>query len=252
MFRTVILSLSLFLIACGDSNNLDDSLFTRTVEQDSSLEDHESSDSFIEDEKKHEENITTIKTEEEEALSEERVTLRSKILQNSNVSPTALDNAFEFYERNKSLITKKNVMTIFDIEQHSGQRRFYIINLYTGEVRTIHVAHGKNSDTNHDGYATAFSNTNGSNQSSLGFMLTAETYYGGNGYSLKLDGLESRNSRVRQRYIVIHGADYVNPNYSKMGRSYGCPAVSRANNNWVINTIKGGSLLYIYNSRYDG
>ena len=240
-------------MACGNSNNIDDSLFTRTVSEGAQFDEHASEDSGL-DESQGSDDDLLVEDQEliENENNDERVSLRSKILQNSNLSENALDNAFEFYERNRSIIRKKDVMTIFDIGSHSGQRRFYIINLYTGAVSTIHVSHGKNSDKDNDGFATEFSNTNGSNQSSLGFMLTAETYYGGNGYSLKLDGLESRNSRVRQRYVVIHGADYVNPNYSKMGRSYGCPAVSRANNNWVINTIKGGSLLYIYNSRYDG
>ena len=243
-------------MACGNSNNIDDSLFTRTVTEGVEFDEQSSEESLIDDSQSNDDNLLVVESpsadESQDDTDDERVTLRSKILQNSNLSENALDNAFEFYERNKNIIPKKDVMTIFDIESHSGNKRFYIINLYTGSVKTMHVAHGKNSDLDNDGFATQFSNTNGSNQSSLGFMLTAETYYGGNGYSLKLDGLESRNSRVRQRYVVIHGADYVNPSYSKMGRSYGCPAVSRANNNWVINTIKGGSLLYIYNSRYDG
>lgn len=180
------------------------------------------------------------------------MSLRDKVLQNSNVSETALDNALSYYDQNKNLISRKSVISIFDITKHSGKRRLYIIDTKNGNVSSIHVAHGKNSDTNHDGIATSFSNKNGSNKSSLGFMLTAETYYGKNGYSLKLDGLESRNSNVRKRYVVIHGADYVKPSFSKMGRSLGCPAVSRANTDWYINKVKGGSLLYIYHAAHDG
>ncbi len=164
-----------------------------------------------------------------------------------------LTNKAPFYDDNIGIIRNKKVISIFDVTKHSGKRRLYVINTDDGKVSAIHVAHGKNSDKDHDGVATAFSNTNGSNQSSLGFMLTDNTYQSGkNGYSLKLDGLESRNSNVRKRYVVIHGADYVSPNRSKMGRSYGCPAVSRANTDWYIHKVKNGSLLYIYHADHDG
>ena len=182
---------------------------------------------------------------------EPKVSLFDKILQNSDVSEVALTNAFEFYDENHRKIKNKDWITIFDIGQHSGNRRMYVINMNTGDVKAIHTAHGKKSDTNHDGVATRFSNSSGSNKSSLGFMLTAETYSGKHGYSMRLDGLESRNSRVRRRAIVVHGANYVNPNWGKMGRSLGCPAVSWGNRDWVINTIKNGSLFYIFHEDYD-
>src|SRR5690606_40142215 len=58
----------------------------------------------------------------------------------------------------------------------------------------------------------------------------AETYVGGNGYSLRMDGLEPGfNDRARERLIVMHGADYVDPRQAlqqgRLGRSFGCPAV---------------------------
>ena len=115
----------------------------------------------------------------------------------------------------------------------------------------MHVAHGSGSDTNHDGVATVFSNTSGSHMSSLGFMLTAETYSGTHGESLRLDGLEARNSKVRSRAIVVHSASYVDPGLSKMGRSQGCPAVSLANIKDFILKTKNGSLYYIYHSAHD-
>jgi hypothetical protein len=115
----------------------------------------------------------------------------------------------------------------------------------------MHVAHGSGSDTNHDGVATAFSNTSGSHMSSLGFMLTAETYNGKHGESLRMDGLESRNSNVRARAIVVHSASYVDPDLSKMGRSQGCPAVSLANIKDFMAKTKNGSLYYIYHSAHD-
>ncbi len=179
------------------------------------------------------------------------VGLSDKILANSNIPKKALDNAFKFYNKNQSIIRNKRYLTIFDISQHSGQRRLYLVDLNTGAVQTMHVAHGAGSDQNNDGLATTFSNNSGSKMSSLGFLLTAETYIGKHGESLRLDGLESRNSRVRSRAIVINSANYVSSSLSKMGRSEGCPAVSLANIKDFIAKVKNGSLYYIYHGAYD-
>ena len=88
-----------------------------------------------------------------------------------------------------------------------------------------------------------FSNTPGSEMSSRGFYLTAETYQGSNGLSLVLDGLSTTNSNARSRAIVIHGAEYVSPG-SLIGRSWGCPALDMRYYIEVINQIKGGVLIY--------
>ncbi len=179
--------------------------------------------------------------------------LRDKVLFNSDISEIALDNALNYFDQNKAYINNEKIITIFDVTQHSSKKRLYVIDTENGNVRAIHSAHGSNSDTDKNGYATSFSNANGSNQTSLGFMLTGETYYSGkNGLSLKLDGLESRNSRVRPRLVVIHGANYVNENTSSVGRSFGCPAISHTYRDWYINTAKNGSLLYIYHADNDG
>ena len=179
------------------------------------------------------------------------ISLRSKVLANSDLSEKALDNAFDFFIQNHMDIPNQKYISIFDISQYSGNRRLYIINMETGNVSAIHTAHAKNSDVDHDGWATEFSNVNGSNKSSLGFMITAEEYVGKHGRSLRMVGLESRNSNVRSRAIVIHGASYVDPSWDKMGRSLGCPAVSMDNINWVVDALKEGSLFYIYHPSYD-
>lgn len=134
-------------------------------------------------------------------------------------------------------------MGIIDYQQHNSKERFYIVDMESGRVESYLTAHGKNSDPDFDGFATKFSNTPDSLMTSLGFFLTAETYYGKNGYSLRLDGLSSTNSKARERAIVIHGADYVTPG-SKIGRSYGCPALEVRYHADIIDRLKGGSLLY--------
>ena len=111
-----------------------------------------------------------------------------------------------------------------------------------------YVAHGRNSG---EKYATSFSNQEGSFKSSLGFYQTENTYYGKNGYSLVLNGLERGiNDKAKERAIVVHGAAYADPSTiqscGRLGRSLGCPALPLAVSKKIIDTIKGGTLLYIH------
>lgn len=169
------------------------------------------------------------------------------------VSFRAFDQAYNGWKKVKG--QKPDVLTLIDFSKPSTDERLYVFDLKQKKMLFVtHVAHGRNSGGN---YATSFSNVNGSHQSSLGFYLTAGTYIGKNGYSLLLDGLEKGiNDKARERAIVIHGAAYANPSVIKasgrLGRSFGCPALPASLNKAVIDTIKGGSLLFIYadDSRY--
>ncbi|MCB0514677.1 MAG: murein L,D-transpeptidase catalytic domain family protein [Chitinophagales bacterium] len=140
-------------------------------------------------------------------------------------------------------------LSIADFEQASTEKRLYIIDVQKNTlVKQTWVAHGKNSGNN---FAQNFSNTAESYQSSLGFYLTAETYSGKHGYSLRFDGIEQNiNDRARERAIVMHGADYVSKSFiqqqGRLGRSFGCPAVSEEESAEIINLIKDGSVFYIY------
>lgn len=154
-----------------------------------------------------------------------------------------LTEAILYFDSHQEQIKNQRLMGVIDFKQHNSKERFYIIDMESGRVETYLTAHGKNSDPDYDGYATKFSNTPDSLMTSLGFYLTAETYNGQNGYSLRLDGLSSTNSNARARAIVIHGADYVKPG-KKIGRSYGCPALEMRYHQDLIDRLKGGALLY--------
>lgn len=143
----------------------------------------------------------------------------------------------------------RDILTVIDFTLPSTAKRMCVIDLKNKKLlfNTI-VSHGKNSG---DNFATSFSNRHGSFQSSLGFYHTAETYQGGNGFSLRLDGLEQGvNDQARPRAVVIHGANYCSESFIKssgrLGRSYGCPALPREVTKPIISTIKNGTLLYIY------
>jgi len=151
-------------------------------------------------------------------------------------------------------LTNKTVITIIDFSKPSTEKRLFIIDIENRKLLfQTFVAHGKNSGLIKP---TKFSNRIGSNQSSLGFYRTAGTYKGKHGYSLILDGLEKGiNDNARKRAIVIHGAKYVSEEFieknNRLGRSWGCPAVSDELSKEIIDLIKDGSCLYIYASNVD-
>ncbi|UXR63925.1 murein L,D-transpeptidase catalytic domain family protein [Bdellovibrio bacteriovorus] len=162
------------------------------------------------------------------------------------INTTALAEAVVYFEKNQSRFKNTKYISLIDFGKRSTQARFFIVNMASGEVWAIHTAHGKGSDSNHDGYAEKFSNKSGSNASSLGYYRAAETYSGKHGLSLKLDGLSSTNSNARARAVVIHGASYVRESSVIQGRSWGCPAVANNLRDKVIGLLKGGSLIYAF------
>ena len=166
------------------------------------------------------------------------------------LSEKAFDYAYKGYERleNKGILKNSGILTICDFTKSSSEKRMYVIDIenYKTLVHT-HVAHGKNSGGE---YAKRFSNKPKSLSSSLGFFITRSIYLGKHGLSLKLEGLEPGfNNNAGKRAVVIHGASYIGENCSQsqfMGRSYGCPAVPKAEAPKIIDLIKDGTCLFIY------
>lgn len=188
--------------------------------------------------------------------SDESLTACSALYNEMNLSHLVNYDAFEQaivgYQKIKG--RRKDILTLIDFTKPSTEERMYVLDMKNRRLLySSHVSHGRNSGGN---YATSFSNKSGSYKSSLGFYLTENTYQGRNGYSLILNGLEKNiNDKAKERAIVIHGAPYANPSVIKssgrLGRSLGCPALPLAVSKPIIDTIKGGSLLYIYANNYD-
>ena len=185
--------------------------------------------------------VIELSKEAKERKLYEEIGLKDKL--NYEVFKTALGGY------NKIDGRKKELLTIIDYSKPSTEKRFFVIDMERKKLLVhSHVSHGKNSGGN---IATSFSNKMSSNKSSIGFFLTENTYMGGNGYSLVLNGLEKGiNDKAKERYIVIHGADYANPRFAqsqgRLGRSLGCPALPRDISKKAIDMIKNGSVIFVY------
>ncbi|HEV3327558.1 MAG TPA: murein L,D-transpeptidase catalytic domain family protein [Puia sp.] len=146
-------------------------------------------------------------------------------------------------------LNNPTILSICDMSQSSRNKRLYVLDLDQKKVVVnTYVAHGRNSGGE---FAHSFSNNPSSHKSSLGFYITQDTYYGSNGFSLKIRGVERGfNDRANSRAIVVHGSEYVGPDFLQMnnfcGRSYGCPAVPADESETIIDLIKEGSCLFIY------
>lgn len=152
-------------------------------------------------------------------------------------------------KRSGKVAKGNHIFTICDFSMPSTDERMWIIDLKQRKVLlNTHVAHGQGSG---DNYANEFSNIHESHQSSIGFFVTGSTYIGKHGNSLRLIGMDKGyNCAAMDRAIVVHGADYVSYDFIKshqrLGRSWGCPAVSAKVSDAVINYIKEGSVFFIY------
>lgn len=148
--------------------------------------------------------------------------------------------------------SNKDLIVIVNMREPSYRKRLYVYDLKTNKfVANHHTTHGEKSCGADRAYAAYFSNTPNSHATSLGAMVTEDTYTGKHGRSLRLKGLEKGiNNNVKNRYIVIHSADYCTNGYilaaGRAGCSHGCFAVDPAIAKGLIDLIKGGTFLYCH------
>lgn len=175
----------------------------------------------------------------------------SLVAQAPGLRPEVLRLAMEATENaaNRGELARPELLTVIDYSLSSSVPRLFTFDLASHKLlyREL-VAHGKNSGGD---FATRFSNDEGSLQTSIGLFVTADTYVGGNGYSLRLRGLDrGYNDRAMSRYIVMHGAPYVSTtavkSLGRLGRSWGCPAVRSDIARELIDRIRGGSAIFSY------
>jgi hypothetical protein len=184
------------------------------------------------------------------AFSASSVQARILAASTNNLKPNLVNLAIKTFNRAKKhgIIIKKPIITVIDYSLPSTTNRLWVLDLEKNQVLyTSLVAHGKHSGEN---LTTSFSNRVNSHQTSLGLFLTDTTYFGREGYSLRMKGLEKGfNDNAETRAIVMHGAAYVTKYYAnsgRIGRSWGCPAVEPQLAKHIINTVKNRTLVLAY------
>lgn len=197
-----------------------------------------------------------IKSAKDIIVEEAQILYQEMDLKTRGLSEKAFVYAWQGYKQliEEGRIYKKSILSICDFSQSSRRRRLYVLDVEERKLVTqTFVAHGRNSGGE---YARSFSNKPESHKSSLGFYITRSTYYGGHGLALNIEGQEHGiNDRADDRKIVVHGSRYVGANFLKRnpfnGRSFGCPAIPAKETKQIIQTIKGGSVFFIYHPTKD-
>ncbi|CAM2759986.1 murein L,D-transpeptidase catalytic domain family protein [Legionella worsleiensis] len=175
-----------------------------------------------------------------ELLEKERGTLRSQVI-NKVLKSIQCASVYQ--------VERNNILTVIDYSLPSNQKRLWVFDLNDKKLLFhTYVSHGIRSGTLLTRY---FSNKNDSKASSIGVYKTDQAYYGREGLSLRLAGIDKHfNDNAYNRAIVMHGGWYVEENfikrYGRPGRSWGCPALPPDLYKPIINTIKDNSLMVIY------
>jgi len=144
-------------------------------------------------------------------------------------------------------VSRRDVVGVVDFSNASCVPRLHLVDMASGRVNSLLVAHGRGSDPSHTGWVRSFSNAFGSNCSSAGAYVTGAYYAGRHGRSMKLHGLDPSNSNAEARAIVVHAAPYVGPDIARargvLGRSEGCFAVAPSDLDQVLTRLGPGRLL---------
>ena len=185
-----------------------------------------------------------------------------------------LKQALAFYEMNGPKLENKRYISLADYSLPSTEKRFYRLDLETGELLAAHVSHGMGvkgpngdyvGDEKHDGMLDRCQYQGSrKNLTRVGFFKTGPFYFSsrhdenkkknhwpdldieahGRVNGLRLTGLSESNAEALARGVVMHEATY---NRGKqMGRSHGCPAFRPGVGAPIMETIAGGSLFYSY------
>ena len=184
------------------------------------------------------------------SLSEQRPMIQKIEQQNPQLSESALLAGVRAYDHLRAEgKDKQQLLTIVNFNRPSNEKRLWVLNMVNGNTKYFtYVAQGQNTGVN---VAKHFSNVPNTHESSIGVYLTGQTYYGKDGHSMRLHGLDKGfNNNVYKRYIVMHPAWYVSQSfaekYGRIGRTYGCFGLSKKMAPKIIPTIKNGTVMVAY------
>lgn len=163
--------------------------------------------------------------------------------------PPLVQEALATFDANSVYLTHHDKIAVVDFSLPSSEPRFHLVDVASGQIeRSWLVAHGSGSDPEATGMLQRFSNEPGSNATSRGAYLTANEYIGKHGLSRRLIGLEADNNMAMDRAIVVHGADYVDPDLivtqGRIGRSQGCFAFEQREVGTVMSLLGEGRMIY--------
>lgn len=139
---------------------------------------------------------------------------------------------------------------LIDMRLPSGKNRFFVYNLDKDSVEIAGLVTHGSGVTNSD--APVFSNTPNSYCTSLGKYKIGKSYIGKFGLAYKLYGLDKTNSKVFDRFVVLHAHACVPTGETfplPICESWGCPTVSPAFLTLLqsyINAAKKPVMLWIY------
>ncbi|MCB0769967.1 MAG: murein L,D-transpeptidase catalytic domain family protein [Flavobacteriales bacterium] len=185
------------------------------------------------------------------AVEEESLSPAKALFTEIGLAGTMEETVFEAgYLRMARYKVQGRMLAIADMTQPSTAERLYLIDLEKKElVLRTWVAHGQATG---ELMATAFSNREGSHQTSLGlYRVGAEIVSLKHGAALLLHGLEKGiNHNALPREVIMHGADYVSADFiaehGRLGRSWGCPSVSKEMMPRMVDLLADDGVLYIH------
>lgn len=136
---------------------------------------------------------------------------------------------------------RKDYVVYIDYRQSIDEDRLYLVDMNSKKViLKTKVSHAYNSGKK---YPTKFSNKIGTKKSCVGAFLTLNSYYGKWGYSMKIKGLDyGINDNAYVRAIVFHSNIVQRTTWSE-----GCFATPDLINKRLIDLVKDGCLVYVYN-----
>ncbi|WP_340317019.1 murein L,D-transpeptidase catalytic domain family protein [Rhizorhabdus argentea] len=182
------------------------------------------------------------------ALAAAGTSVAAPLLPAAKLRPEVRARALAAMSRHVGQIKCRDLIGICDFDDPSSAPRFHLLDVASGKVDSLLVAHGRGSDPGHTGWLQKFSNAMGSAASSSGAFVTGEEYYGNHGRSRRIDGLDPTNSNARARAVVIHGAWYAEremiAQHGKLGRSEGCFAFGEGDLAKVMARLGPGRLIY--------
>lgn len=156
-----------------------------------------------------------------------------------------INKSIEIEQAHKS---GKQYLLFVDFSRRADQHRLFIVDLWNKSIiYSWWTSHGSGSGSVQR--AMLFSNINMSKKSSIGLMKIGVTYSGKYGLSRKLHGLESQNSNVEKRSIVLHQSQYVTKQYitdnKYPGRSWGCITLNPPDRDYLINLLVKDTLVFV-------